>query len=563
MALKRKIFFLSLAVFGLILLGWSWVTRTTFEIASSRTGFNGIGVPVIETQLLLAWIAGILMLVFIALGTNRSERFPWKLQYKPKLFDLLIGLALWVTSIILWQSLPVEPNYFVNEPIPPNFEYYPSSDALYYDIFAQSHLVGEGFKSFKQSSVIRAPLALFFSILHIIGGQDYTAVVSIQVYFLALLPPLIYILASSIHNRVSGVIAAVLILLREANSIALGGAITASHAKLLLSDLPAQFMIVCLTIVVVSWLKRIEHDSAFPLLCGGFLGLTILLRMETAPLFLPLVVISGIILLKKKLPMLWLKNTLLLATGLVLVLSPWAWRNWQNTGNFNIDSPTMILTFLERRAQPYISAPQSPATPDDINQHILNAQAIIFPLTHYLNSQIQTFLILPTSFRVLDSFITFLGHKNLNTFWFRCCSTLNYIRRLPYWRHWDGIFPSQAAIPLLIVLMTIATGINGAWKKSRIIGLLPAFLSVSYILIHALMRNSGGRYILPVDWASILYFSIGLAEISSYIFFSLTHRKLEERMTGLSHILPKRSPERISILRSPKFYATMITIFLI
>ena len=95
--------------------------------------------------------------------------------------------------------------------------------------------VGEGFKDFNQGEffVRRSLLAFFHSILHTLGGQDYTTVVSIQIILLALLPGMVYYLTTMIHNRISGVIAGVIILLREANSIAIADTITASHAKLL------------------------------------------------------------------------------------------------------------------------------------------------------------------------------------------------------------------------------------------------------------------------------------------------------------------------------------------
>jgi hypothetical protein len=53
-----------------------------------------------------------------------------------------------------------------------------------------------------------------------------------------------------------------------------------------------------------------------------------------------------------------------------------------------------------------------------------------------------------------------------------------------------------------------------AWRKSQFNGLIPLFAGFGYYLINALVRNSGGRYIVPLNWISIYYFGIGLVQIT-------------------------------------------------
>jgi hypothetical protein len=144
-----------------------------------------------------------------------------------------------------------------------------------------------------------------------------------------------------------------------------------------------------------------------------------------------------------------------------------------------------------------------------------------------MNSQIQTVLILPTTFRLIDSGIELLGHKSLPQFWEDCCSINGYIRRLPFWFKWDGILPRQSILPIIINLFMIALGISVSWYRYRTIGLLPAAFMVGHLLINAVVRNSGGRYILPVDWVSLLYFSIGMVYLTLW---------------GLKHFSAKEPP---------------------
>lgn len=558
---KGKVLFITLAILGLIFLGWSWVTDTTFMLLEERNGWNSLGVPILETQLFLAWLAGMTMFLLMVITPDLRPRFSWFRKLQPQKVDLIVGILLWVVTILLWRGTALVPNWFVSEPRPPNFEYYPNSDALAYDRPSQSHLVGEGFRDFRLGEYFnrRILLTVFQSIYHLIGGQNYESVVAVQIVVLALLPTLIFFLTKSIHNRISGVIVAVLIMLREANSIAIADRITTSNAKLLMSDLPTQLLMVCLTICAVAWIKRIDRINVYQLICGGFLGLTILVRSEALLLFFPLVAISGIVLLPKKNSLKWIINSLLLALGAVLILAPWLWRTWNLTGSFSIDSPDLYLRFFERRSQTISSTATNNILATQFPGVAKNFAVIT---SFYLNSQVQTNLIPPTTFRAIDSFTAFIFHNDLDKFLDECCSLQNYVRRMPYWHKWDGKFLSQTTIPLILILLTFTTGISVAWKRQSLTGLIPLILGTSYILIHALLRNSGGRFILPADWTSLVYFSIGLAFISTRIIKSTTHIKYEQ---NLPH--PQTQPEppdrQSSLVRSLKFYATILLILLV
>ncbi len=97
----------------------------------------------------------------------------------------------------------------------------------------------------------------------------------------------------------------------------------------------------------------------------------------------------------------------------------------------------------------------------------------------------------------------------------------NYIRRLPFWHKWDGRLPLQSIFPLALNLVLISWGLQTAWRKNRWSGITPILLSITYLLLNALFRNSGGRYILPVDWIILVYFSIGLADLTTNLFGTL------------------------------------------
>jgi hypothetical protein len=47
-------------------------------------------------------------------------------------------------------------------------------------------------------------------------------------------------------------------------------------------------------------------------------------------------------------------------------------------------------------------------------------------LAHYLNSQVQSFLILPTAFRSPESLVTWIGHRSAGQLWEDCCGLVAY-----------------------------------------------------------------------------------------------------------------------------------------
>jgi len=467
---RSKLFYTSLFIFIFLFFAWWWVGQTSLELEARRTGWNSLAAPILETQVLIAWLAGMFTLVFLTRIEKRSSQRNWLLWLKPQRIDLLIGLILWVTAIILWFNVPTHPNWFVSEPRPPNFEHYPSSDAFVYDSSAQFLLVGEGFKSWTEPYVRRPLHTLYLAALHLVAGQDYDSIIFLQILILALLPLLMYYLVKALYSRSAGVIAAVLIILREVNSIAIAGNITTSNVKLLMSDLPATVAVVGFILIVITWFQNIEKNQFYPLIAGGALGIPALIRFETAILLVPLGLVSALLFGLRKNLHYWLKNMLLVVLGLMLVLTPWIWRNWRSTGLLFIDSPThsydlINLRYLQapdtknvwlplivdikyadersRKSTPTPISPQStkpedtlipadstPTAPSPgINEQLTefniatSQQAIdlfrsdpplyasVF-MTHYLNSQIQTLLVLPTSFRVFESLTGYLG-----TYW--------------------------------------------------------------------------------------------------------------------------------------------------
>ncbi len=586
---EEWVFWVALIIFSMFFVLWGWVIRNTMQNESVITGWNDLGVPILETQVLIAWLAGLVAWVVLALGRRSAGRVSWLYKLKPLHLDLILFFALWVGTILLWNSIPAPPSYFLSVTRAPNYEAYPNSDALAYDMSAQVLMVGQGLRFVNDIYIRRPILALFFTILHVLGRQNTAAVIFWQIVFLALAPAFVYLLGKLLHNRMAGVIGGVLIALRGATAITVASAITSSHVKLMMADLPAMLAMIMFIVCVVRWLQTRSQFLGF--LSGGLLGIAILIRPELGAAIFAVGLISFMV-YRASLRQ-WLGSGLLFSLGAFLILAPWIFRNWSLTGQIFLDTPTFRTEVLQERYQTQVQPAPSPtetsraqpgaayptpegpiATPAGMEGAPSTNQggfiAIIrdnsssvagFVTSHFLNSQLQIFLTLPTTFRPLDSTVAFWGHHSLKKYWEECCSSVNYLRRMPYWRKWYGNIPSQAIIPIAINLILIALGLQQSWKRNRWIGMFPVTVGFFHLMLNALARNSGGRYILSVDWIVIVYFSVGLSQASVWL---VNQFKTVESNPAISYaVVDVDHRTGLSVFRMPAFYVLACLLFLI
>jgi len=587
---ENSLFYISVVLLSSAFIAWEFTGRTILKNEIQLIGVNQLGAPLIETQVFLAWAAGMIILAFAIFLFDYKERVDWLRKSRIPYIDILIFCFIYGLTLFIWLRIPISPNWFIAEPRPPNFEFYPISDSIGYDATFHFLNVGEGFR-FLGSQFLRRPMhALFISILHIIGGQSYESVVSVQVVILAVLPAVLYLLTKILHNRVSGVIAGFLLMLREANSIALSRFVTTSHAKLLMADLPAVIFVMLFVLFGTLWLKKIGDKTVYPLLAGGMLAISALIRFETIIFAFVLLVLSALAL--KRIPKrTWLLHTGLFCLGILIIMTPWVYRNWTLTGKVFIDSPNFRFDVISLRYRPYEtetppvegSDKQPPkegdsegALPGSSSGYISEVsgraidfikeypvQIASFVAVHYLNNQTQLVMYFPATIRIFDSAIQLSGHRSLEKFWDDCCTTQSYIRRLPFWHKWEGQIPAQSIIPILLSILVISYGINLVWKKSLVAGIMPLLMGIVYFLGNAAFRISGGRYIIPVDWISVLYFSVGLAALSSHCTLVILNKRLPPDFENIAFSSRETPQKGKKLLYSPGFYIAIILLVII
>jgi len=597
--------------FGLIQMGFGYNNINTEKYNFDLTGF-----PIIGYQVILACIIAALGLLLEKWLNKHQGTNKWA---SPRFKDIAAGTALFLTAFLIWKGIPLSENTFFDQQRPPNYEYYPNSDALKYDRTAQSLLAVGEFRTYlgdenfpigyrpalayfkvipqqtMQDRVIinpighRPALVFFQVILHRIAGLGYEEIINLQLAVFSLLPVLIYILGNSLHSRAAGLLAAVLIILRERNALLLGGVITGVNSKLLMSEIPTMMGIVLFLILFIQWLKRPDQRTIFPLLSGGALGATMLVREEAA-VILAFAAVGAALYLHKKFGI-FLKNMVMVGIGILLVITPWIYRNWDKTGFVYLIRPSnqidLITDTLEidpdqikpedsnllrydqflvtdvtplnrneiKIAQPsgssvYLkSLARNPGINDDDG---LNSTLDLL-LNHFANQTIQSVVYLPSNPLILDmNYLAKMATGMLDRYYGDFFNSPRiYVKTLPYWwTDWDGGIPRQSILAVSLTLALISIGISGVWREHGWIVSIPWLALLAHILIYAWIRRSGGRYLQSMDWITALFYSIGLVELIRFCM----------RELGLLPARSDQNPEALPKLFSSKFALNIIPV---
>jgi hypothetical protein len=496
--------------FVVVFFSWLLITWSKIGIVPEKTGWSPPGTPVLPQQAFIALGIGF----FFYLITK-----PWEWITNLKKSDLAIGIALWLLASFLWLNEPLRDwSYFTAKPTPPNFEIYPYSDAALYDTFAQNYIIGT---SVQYGLIHRPGYAIFLAFLHAVIGQDYDSAIFAQILFLAVGPVALYFLVSQLGGRPAGIIAALILIFREKNAIALTNIIEVSHSKLFMSDVPTMILTITFTYFLIHWLKHEENKLYVGVIAGAFLGLAALIRSQSL-IIIPIVFICIFIAKRKTLKLAFIQTAMFLL-GVIIVTLPWMLRNHQIAGRMVIEYQPFYTTVI---ASGYTDNPTDiEKLPNETIQQyddrmfsmILNymrenpLEVARFYTAYFVHNEISSIVYLPMSLNFLDA--------------------RSYVRELNMWG-WNPPFasPSPKILPFFfITLCVIALGIGIAYQRAKWIGLLPLFIHLGYSLSVVPFKTSGWRFILPVDWVLTLYFSIGLMHLTLMIFslFNNVSKKIE------------------------------------
>jgi hypothetical protein len=529
--------FVVLILFGLLLM---IIAITRVGLTPDTVYWQGPGVPILLYQVLLATFAGILFYLFVErTNLGSSNRL-----------DPVVFLGLWGLACLIWLNQPARLTHFSLEPTPPNYQSYPFSDALLYDNTAREFLIG---KPIPSDFWAKPFYSFFLAVMHLFSGGNYTFLISWQVIVLAVVPAFAYLLALHLGTRYAGLVLALLLMLRERNALALSNVIQVSHVKLLLSDIFAMGFMILLLWLFFRWVENPGEHRVTPLIFGGVFSLLVLTRGH--PIILLPLILLAVLLVSFPRPSLRWEALILTFLGFILPLLPWFWRNYELTGKLTFQYPvspysaqmSKAYSFDPSTFDPQNLPPKLSGETDFAYYNRLQGQAVGFVfehpdevakfiLAHYFHNSIFSYIYLPYSFQIED-----IG---------------GYVKTEPFWGGWRGELSFQAGILLLINLGMIALGFGYLWKRYKYLAFVPLFFGIGYNLSVSVGRLSGWRFILPADWITLIYYSIGLMQFY-HILRSVTNQAVSIPFQESKILNTVPSLKRFSLIGSALFFLSI------
>lgn len=492
----------ALFIWAIFLAIWLFirVTHLGFQHDAVGLSWGPPGTPVTFLQVILVSVSSFVA-AFIwhwgRLRLSQNTAFLFSMRHAA------IFIALWGLAVLLWSNEPMRPTHFSPPPMPPNQETYPHSDALLFDRTSYHLLYGTGFAD----RLARRPLYVgVLALFHGVVGGNYEKTMLLQILLLALIPGLVFLFTSKVSNPVAGLIAGGLIVLREKNSIALSGDIVTSHAKLMMSDMIATLGVALILYLAVRWLFKEKPRALEFAIVGACLGLTALIRAQVLILVVPLLLF---VFLQQKQIGQTVRSAIFVLLGIILVMAPWVWRNWNLTGTFVLDDrgEERLLARNYSLSPTSMPAPLPGETDDEFSAR-LKADIVSFIVSH--PREVTHFV----ANHFLRNLAASAVHVAPN---YSADSPSEVVENLPFWADWSGDLTRNSRVALFVNLGLIALGIAVAVAKNRQLGLFPLVIFLTYSLGNALVRSSGWRFNQPADWIVIVYFSIAIAWLPSKI----------------------------------------------
>ena len=544
----RPIIILAASILGGFSGIWAWMAWSGMGIFPDITFWNDPGVPLLILQVYIAVLLGTGFFLYEIGIKKHGGGFSKKV-------DWTLCLLIFLVAATLWNLTPQKSTVFAPGPYPPNDTFYPHSDAEVYDLSAQTALVGGGY-----NTPIGCPdkglYVTFLTWLNYFAGLNQSLVIALQVIVFSILPVLIYLIGAQLNNRATGIIAAFLAIFKESNAISSASFISTTMSKMMMSEVPTAIFIAIFILFIILWIKNKGQEIYLVGILGGILGLSTMLRL-TMYIFLPFTLVIMFVVLYKRWKK-WIVSSVFFLLVLFASILPWVIRIqivcepdkpfyyvmgplegviWQNRYNITTPAPALSMV-LATPQQPTVElkptqinstamvtptepGPMITATPipsgfksdqqRNINspikpsgQNIVNkgwallgsaGDKLKFISSHFFHNLLTTTLIFPTT----------LDHDDI-------IHIANPVDS--YWAdNWDGRIGLLPGLLYFITLGLIALGIASAWKKWRLVGIIPFLVYLTFCLALGVARTSGGRYIVPIDWITYLYYAGGMVTL--------------------------------------------------
>jgi len=552
---SSRVLAISLLIIAII---WIFMLITRIGFSPDISYWNVAGVPMMWFSLMMI----ILMVLIVNRIANRlRDKFNHKLSPTLQVvLEIMLVLAIWLIASFVWIKTPYSNSYFLLGPQPPDGYYLPKSDARLMDLGGQYLIIGGKLETPYFSE--KPFYSLFLGLIHFFFGQSYQTVTNIQILFLAFIPVLLYLLGKQLSGKLFGISLAAYAIIKEATSLLFTFKISGSNSRLMMTEVPSALLLILTAYLIFTWIKKEKPGKALPLLAGTVIGVAGFVRSNNL-VVIALIFVYLIFIWRKQIKS-RIPQLLFFVLGIGIAILPWTIYNQINYGTnpltwkiqaalstrFDpelkeirqeiieatatleptaipesstdktpiaqlasiLESSTEVTATVQPTTIPVPTVETNDSIPDSVlidpstaNDNdaatVENAEngnsdfyksKVSMVLGHFLNNQIKSLFVLP--FQIYPAHPTTILEQE-------------------YWKEpvsWDGEMPLEHILAFCVNLILLSLGIATAWKNFRWAGLIPLVIQMSYYLSNALVRTSGSRYLVPVDWVVYLYFLLGI-----------------------------------------------------
>jgi hypothetical protein len=324
------------------------------------------------------------------------------------------------------------------------------------------------------------------------------------------MPALLFLLGKKYAGYAGGIFLAFLAIFLHNNEIILYRQVGGINAKLENTELLTALFLIILCFTVFKWWSR-SNKLIWAAGSGAVLGGASLLRLN--PLFIaPVVFIATLIFgWKRKKPL--FTELAVFVISFLIVFSPaivsardsngqnYYWAKIQSViaERYSINGVPGTLT------EPQQTIPTQQPNSDN------NQNDFVYPvienepndgmniITYFLNNQYSSLAILPINF----SFIN-INDQVSQPLW------NNVLRQLI----WNSNLSIENIVVLAFNYLIVMIGIYFSVKKYGVASFTALLIQIGYNFGNAVAKTSGGRYLQPVNWVTLFYFSLGIVALS-------------------------------------------------
>jgi len=453
-------------------------------------------VPSAPLSALQMFSALVLFVILFFLEQNKPNRPKTKV-----LWIVITFFLIWGITFLVWNATPFTCTDDRPGPYPPNYQCYPTINDAVYSIGSHYITLGQGI--YNQWLTDKPAYMLFLALAQWLAGQRIDNYITFQVAFLSLIPALLFLLGKKGMGVAGGIFVALLALLEGSNAILLYQKVGSINPKLEATELLTSVFLIVFCLAVFKWFTN-PRNHIWAAIAGGILGLAALIRF-TPVFILPGILLTYLICNRKK-PKTFIIGIAVLLLTFCLSFTPFVvTANGADGTNYYLAkiqdvvssrySNKQTITTTNNLQQPRETTPLTQITALVYTQQNIAQTSKFAILLHFVNNEASSIAILPVNFSLLS---------------------LKDQVGLPIWKNtqigpiWTSNLSIQNGILLLINFIFIVLGIGIALKRFGVAGLAPLLIQLGYHLGNAVSKTSGGRYLEPVNWVTLLYFSIGI-----------------------------------------------------